>query len=108
MLRPKYLLFLICLEMYHRMINAVNQCPNKTAVVEFNLHCMWKWAFTVKGKKGGGISRSDGVTHHILPGVLPRRNEHVGPGQGQKQRQRNHVELKVPNDDDKKLLKDIT
>lgn len=94
--------------MYHRMINAVNQCPNKTAVVKFNLHCMWKWAFTVKGKKGGGISRSDGVTHHILPGVLPRRNEHVGPGQGQKQRQRNHVELKVPNDDDKKLLKDIT
>lgn len=40
MLRPKYLMFLICLEMYHCMINAVNQCPNKTAVVEFNLHCM--------------------------------------------------------------------
>lgn len=43
------------------------------------------------------------VPHHILPGVLPRWDEDVVPGQGQQQSQGNHVEFKVPNDDDKKL-----
>lgn len=44
-----------------------------------------------------------GATHHILPGVLPRCDEDVVPGQGQQQSQGNHVEFKVPNDDDKEL-----
>lgn len=43
------------------------------------------------------------ATHHILPGVLPRCDEDVVPGQGQQQSQGNHVEFKVPNDDDKEL-----
>lgn len=41
--------------------------------------------------------------HHILPGILPRCDEDVVPDQGQQQSQGNHVEFKVPHDDDKKL-----
>lgn len=70
------------------------------------LNCVWKEAFTVKWKKGGEISRSDGVTHHILPGILPRCNEDVVPGQRQQQSHRNQIEFKVPNNNDKNLIRE--
>ena len=42
-------------------------------------------------------------THHVLPGILPRCDKDIVPGQRQQQSQRNHIEFKVPNNDDKKL-----
>lgn len=71
----------------------------------WTLDCGWREAVTVKWKKGGEISRRYGVTHHVLPGILPRHNEDVVPGQRQQQSHRNHIEFKVPNNDDKKLKK---
>lgn len=44
------------------------------------------------------------ATHDILSRILPRCDKDVGPGQRQQQSQRNHINLKVPNNDDEDLL----
>ena len=97
--------------MYVNVMDVVNKTsalksPRDNGAWVLTLHCLRKEAFTVKWKKGGGIWRSECVAHHILPGVLPRRDEDVVPGQRQHQRQWDHVELEVPNQDDKKLTRE--
>lgn len=45
-------------------------------------------------------------THDILPRILPRRDENVVPGQRQKQSQRNHIKIKVPDNNGENLSKE--
>lgn len=74
-------------------VNVIKQNDHETMVPELPRERL----FSVKWKEA---MRS---THHVLPGILPRCDEDIVPGQRQQQSQRNHIEFKVPNNDDKKL-----